>query len=223
MTELQHQAVRRDHIVAREGWVFILLFAVIAVLFLVFEIYWVGIPLVGLAIFSIYFFRNPERVPPSDDQLIISPADGRIVDVSDVEDNPYTHRPAKRVGIFMSVFSVHVNRAPLTGRVENVSYYPGKFLVASTDKASHANERNAILLNVGRETPIGIVQIAGTVARRIVCYLSKGDQIGRGERLGLIRFGSRVDLYLPVDTNIQVQKGDRVKAGTTVVGRFDEE
>lgn len=223
MTERHHQAVRRDHIIAREGWVFILLFAVIAVAFMIFGIYWVGVPFAALAIFSIYFFRNPERVPPGDDQLITSPADGRIVDVSHVEDNPYTHRPAKRVGIFMSVFSVHVNRAPLTGRVEDVSYYPGKFLVASTDKASHANERNAILLDAGRETPIGIVQIAGTVARRIVCYLSKGDQVGRGERLGLIRFGSRVDLYLPVETNIQIQKGDRVKAGTTVIGRFDAE
>lgn len=208
-------------IIAREGWVFIFLFGFLSALFLLIGVLFIGVPLLFLTLFTIYFFRNPERVLPEGEDLIVSPADGRIIEVSDVQDNVYTGRPAKKVSIFMSVFSVHVNRVPVGGKVEDIRYHPGKFVVASLDKASEDNERNAVILNAGKSAPIAVVQIAGLIARRIVCYLSIGDRIDQGERFGLIRFGSRVDLYLPLESRIEVGQGDKVRAGSTIIGRFE--
>jgi phosphatidylserine decarboxylase len=209
----------RSCIIAREGWIFIFLFGAISALFFSFGFWILGVPLLFLTLFTVYFFRNPERVGPEGDGLVISPADGRVVEVSQLENNDYTSGPSKKIGIFMSVFNVHVNRAPISGEVQDIKYHPGKFLVASRDKASNDNERNAIILDIGKSSPIAVVQIAGLVARRIVCYLSKGLKICQGERLGLIRFGSRVDVYLPLESDVDVSIGDRVKAGVTIIGR----
>lgn len=213
-------ARRRACIVAREGWVFIFSFGLLAFLFMLFKVWYVGLPLFVLTVFTVFFFRNPERVPPEGTNLLISPADGKVIAVSRVDNNPYTNVSAKKVSIFMSVFNVHVNRIPLAGAIKDVNYYPGKFLIASRDKASLDNERNAIILDAGMSIPVAVVQIAGTVARRIVCYLKKGDSVGCGQRLGLIRFGSRVDLYLPDEIEVGVSVGDKVKAGQSILGRF---
>lgn len=221
MTNGSNLTSGRSYIVAREGWIFIFLFASIAAVFYLTGLWFVGLPFLFLSFFTVYFFRNPERIGPKDDNIVISPADGKIVEVSEVEKNPYTNLPAQKIGIFMSVFNVHVNRAPVSGTVKDVKYHPGKFLVASRDKASLDNERNAVMLDVGRSVPVVVVQIAGMVARRIVCYLRKGLSISQGERLGLIRFGSRVDVYLPMDSSVEVSIGDRVKAGLTIIGRFE--
>lgn len=182
--------------------------------------WYAGWPLLILTIFTAFFFRNPDRKTPEGEGLIVSPADGRVLDVAELEENRYTRGPAKRISIFMSIFNVHMNRVPLTGRVKEISYHPGRFFVATRDKASDDNERNVVILNIGGGSAAAVVQIAGIVARRIVCYLSKGDSVTCGERLGLIRFGSRVELYLPPDSEITVAKGERIKGGVTVVGRF---
>lgn len=210
----------RAFIIAREGWVFIMSFGVAASVFLLFGIWFIYLPLFILAIFTVYFFRNPERAPPGGEDMVIAPADGRVVEVADLEDNGYTNGPAKKVSIFMSIFDCHVNRAPVAGRVTDIRYHPGRFFVASSDKASKDNERNAILLGTGKNSLVAVVQIAGIIARRIACYLTMGDMVSRGQRLGLIRFGSRVELYLPAGTCINVSKGEKVKAGVTVMGRL---
>lgn len=210
----------RSFIIAPEGWPFVAVFTLATILFLILEIWLAAVPLALLTLFTLFFFRNPRRQPPQGSDLVVSPADGKVVEVTQVKDNIYTGSPAKKVGIFMSPFNVHVNRIPVDGRVEKVRYYPGKFLVAFKDKASEDNERNAVLINMRDGLSLAVVQIAGFIARRIVCYLSHGDRVSAGERFGIIRFGSRVDLYLPENSKIAVSVGDRVKAGVTVVGRF---
>lgn len=174
----------------------------------------------SLSSFIAYFFRNPERHVPDMEGLIVAPADGRILSVGRVM-APETGAESIRVCTFMSVLNVHVNRFPVKGVVQKAAYHAGQFLVASLDKASEKNERNTLVIEdeCGRE--VVLVQIAGLIARRIVCYLRDGDMLGRGERFGLIRFGSRVDIYLPVGTGIDVKPGDRVRAGETVIGRFE--
>jgi phosphatidylserine decarboxylase len=213
---------KRASVIAREGWIFILIFALIGAFFFYVDWWFLAIPFVLLTLFTVYFFRNPERVSPEGDDRVSSPADGRIVEVKDVDSNDYTKAPAKKVSIFMSAFNVHVNRAPLSGKVEEVVYHPGRFFVASLDKASKNNERNAIILKTDK-SKIAVVQIAGLVARRIVCYLKEGFEVAKGERFGLIRFGSRVELFLPVGTNVDVKNGDKVYAGETIIGRLNEE
>lgn len=215
---LKHRAL-----IAKEGWIFILLFAFLALIFLLIRIWFIGVPLAGLTLFTVYFFRNPERLVPEGNNLITSPADGTILSIQDIENNRFTGFPAKKISIFMSVFNVHVNRAPVSGTVKDIVYSPGKFLVASRDKASDDNEKNAIIFEAGHELPIAMVQIAGLVARRIVCYLKMGNNIAKGQRVGMIRFGSRVDLYLPQTTLIDISVGEKVKAGSTIIGRFHEE
>lgn len=219
MEKVRGSSPGRSSPVAREGWVFIGLFGLFALVFLFLGVLFIGIPLLLLMVFTIFFFRNPERVHPQGDGLILSPADGTVVEVSDLDDNVYTNLPAKKISVFMSVFNVHVNRVPLSGSVKDVRYHAGRFLVASLKKASVHNERNVILLDTGKDRLVAVVQIAGLIARRIVCYLSKGDPATRGDRLGLIRFGSRVELYLPKDSEIDVVRGDKVRAGVTVIGR----
>jgi phosphatidylserine decarboxylase len=170
-------------------------------------------------LFVCFFFRNPKREAPSVENALIAPADGRIIAIEDVV-HPVIGN-AKKISTFMSVLNCHVNRAPTAGTVENVSYKPGRFFVASLDKASEHNERNAVILKDDQGRSIAIVQIAGLVARRIVCYLKEGFDVRKGARLGLIRFGSRVDLFLPKDkVTIEVKPGDRVKAGMSLIGRW---
>ena len=170
---------------------------------------------VGLGL-CLNFFRDPERAPPPGEHLVLSPADGRVVAVVPEREDRFLAAPATRISIFMSPLDVHVNRNPVSGIVERVQHTAGKFRAAFADKASLDNERNALVLE-SRGRRYLVVQIAGAVARRIVCRLAPGDQVQRGERCGLIMFGSRVDLFVPADVRPLVQRGDRVRAGTSVV------
>jgi len=210
----------RQTFIAREGMPFVGI-AVFATLVL----FLVGLPLGAalmacVAAFVTYFFRNPERAVPQGAGLVVSPADGRVLSVEGGARAPYTGAPSTRVSIFMSVMNVHINRFPVAASVKRAVYHPGKFFVASLDKASEHNERSGLVLadEGGRE--FVVVQIAGIVARRIISYVREGDSLGRGERFGLIRFGSRVDLYMPPEYAPQVRAGDRLKGGESVVGRL---
>jgi len=175
------------------------------------------IPLVLAIAFCLFFFRDPERVAPADERLVVSPADGRVLEVCEEREDRFLHAPATRISIFMSPLDVHVNRAPVSGTIEVVRHTPGKFRAAFADKASLDNERNALMLSSGGKRFL-VVQIAGALARRIVCHVGEGDRLRRGERFGLIMFGSRVDLFLPPEIRPAVRKGDRVRAGTSIVG-----
>lgn len=179
----------------------------------------VPVALVGLLLtaFIACFFRNPARTPPSVRGSVVSPADGKIVFAGDTPAGRYFEEPGKRVSVFMSVFDVHVNRAPVTGKVLAVRYHPGRFLVASVDKASLVNEQNGVLLETPEGRRVAYVQIAGIVARRVVCDLAEGDRVRQGQRVGLIRFGSRVDILMPASAVLEVREGDRVRAGESVV------
>lgn len=210
----------RAYYFAREGWPFIatgLGFGVLAALLGWSIVAGVG---AGFAAFSLYFFRNPERVSVADTQSVISPADGRVVQIAEAVEPDFLNRPMRRVSIFMSPLNVHVNRVPITGIVKGVRYHPGKFLMASVDKASTENERNVTYVESGGGQPVVFAQIAGWLARRIVCYLRPGDGVVRGERCGLIRYGSRVDIFLPLETQLDVVPQQMVQAGETVIGRL---
>jgi phosphatidylserine decarboxylase len=176
--------------------------------------------LVGVG-FCFWFFRDPERTPPAEERLIVSPADGRVLEVVAEREDAFLHAPATRISIFMSPLDVHVNRAPVSGVVERVQHTAGKFRAAFHDKASLDNERNAVVLESGGRRFV-VIQIAGALARRIICHRGPGDRLVRGERYGLIMFGSRVDLWLPPDAKPVVSRGDRVHAGTTVVAEIAE-
>jgi phosphatidylserine decarboxylase len=171
-----------------------------------------------LTVFVGWFFRNPERTPPSLPGVVISPADGKIVFAGDNPPGRYLDEPGKRVSVFMSIFDVHVNRAPVSGKVVSVRYHPGKFLAANVGKASLANEQTGVLLETQDGLRVAYVQIAGLIARRIVCDLAEGDTVRQGQRVGIIRFGSRVDILLPASASLSVRAGERVRAGESVVG-----
>jgi len=168
--------------------------------------------------FVLWFFRNPERRPPEMPGVVVSPADGKVIFVGEAEEADILQGRAKKICIFMNVFNVHVNRIPYSGTVEHIRYYKGKFLVASLDKASSDNERNAVLIRTEDGRKILTIQIAGLVARRIVCWLEEGMTVTRGERFGLIRFGSRLDVFLPLDSTVSVKVGDVTRAGETPLG-----
>lgn len=171
-----------------------------------------------LAVLVIWFYRDPDRTAPEGDGLFVSPADGRVVEISEAE-HPFTG-PSVKVGIFMNVLSVHVNRAPCMGRVDYLEYVPGRKIAAFAPKASEVNERNL----VGLSTPYGpvlMVQIAGLLARRIVCRLRRGEVLEAGQRYGMIRLGSRVDIYLPKDVRLSIKHGDKVRAGISSLGVMD--
>lgn len=172
-----------------------------------------------LTLFVISFFRNPERIPPGDDKAVVAPADGTVIVVERVSETPLGTE-ALKISIFMSVFNVHVNRAPLDGKVVDIAYHPGKFLDARDGRASSENERNGVVLETAAGIRIAFVQIAGLIARRIICYPKVGDALVRGARYGLIRFGSRVDVYLPVHVEPLVKLGDTTVAGETILGRI---
>jgi phosphatidylserine decarboxylase len=170
-----------------------------------------------LTVFSLYFFRDPVRKVPQEKGLVVSPADGRVLGVEQVEEKEFLGGPATKVSIFMSVFDVHVNRAPVSGTVGYKKYSPGKFFNASLDKASLYNESMAIGIESSDSCKVMVRQIAGLIARRIVCRVEKGSSVKRGARFGMIRFGSQLEVYLPPETRWQVAKGDRVKAGETIL------
>ncbi len=172
-----------------------------------------------LAIFTGSFFRNPERYPPFREGTVVSPADGRILSVTQVDGPELSGMDeCTKVSIFMSVFNVHVNRSPAAGRVLEIHYKPGKFFSANLDKAAEENERNLVVMEDEQGRRLAFVQIAGLIARRIVCFVSPDDTLEKGERFGLIRFGSRVDLYLPTQTEIDISVGQHVKGGETIIG-----
>jgi phosphatidylserine decarboxylase len=204
-----------------EGYPFIGAFALASLI-----LFWLWTPLgwLGtlLTLWCAYFFRDPPRVTPVSDRLVVSPADGRVSLVTNAVPPPALalgDKPLPRVSIFMSVFDCHVNRAPVSGRIERIVYTPGKFLNADLDKASEDNERNALVI-AGAAGRIGVVQIAGLIARRIVCWVKDGQEIGAGERIGMIRFGSRVDVYLPAGTAPLVSEGQTSLAGETIIAEL---
>jgi phosphatidylserine decarboxylase len=208
--------------VHREGYPFIAVFALLTVVLMA----WVWAPLgwimLGLTLWCVAFFRDPVRVTPLAPGLVIAPADGKVSFVGPAvapHDLGLGDAPLERVSIFMSVFDAHVNRAPLAGRVERVAYRPGKFLNADLDKASDDNERNGLVIE-SDGVRLGVVQIAGLVARRIVCFVREGDAVAPGQRFGLIRFGSRVDVYLPAGTAPRVAVGQSTIAGETVLAEL---
>ncbi|HAS54818.1 MAG: phosphatidylserine decarboxylase [Nitrospirae bacterium GWC2_57_13] len=203
--------------VASEGWIFILPLVIVTVLFFILGWRYPGYTVLALTIFVLFFFRDPERVVPQGNNLVVSPADGRVVVVKDIFEPTYLKQDVKQISIFLSVFNVHVNRAPIGGKVDTVKYNPGKFHVASVDKASLDNEQTAMVITQGGRKVL-VKQIAGLIARRIICYAKPGDSLAQGERYGLIRFGSRVDIFLPKDAEIKVKVGDRVKGARDVIG-----
>ena len=219
-TKERSQNVKNTHqAIAVEGYPFIGFFAFLTLLFGVLEWYCLTTILLGLTLFSVYFFRNPERRVPEGEKLVVAPADGKVIFADTVTENRYFDgAEVFKISIFMNVFNVHVNRAPVSGKVVEQFYNRGQFLNASLDKASLQNEQAGMLVEMNSGCRILCVQIAGLIARRIVTYPVVGDMIERGCRYGLIRFGSRVDLYLPVDTDIRVTLGDRTVGGETVMG-----
>ncbi len=209
--------------IRREGLPFITILAFVALFFGWFwqPVFWIFLILTA---WCVYFFRDPARVTPLDRDIVVSPADGRVSAVAigvAPKELGLGEQSRRRVSIFMSVFDCHVNRAPLSGSVKRIVYTPGKFLNAELDKASHGNERNGIVLETAHG-PVGVVQIAGLVARRISCFVADGEALSAGQRIGLIRFGSRLDVYLPLAVNVLVAEGQRAIAGETVIARFGE-
>ena len=205
-------------LIAKEGWPYL---AVLGVTTLVvhslggFTWSW---PLWILFFFVLQFFRDPQRIAPLGRDLILSPADGRIV-VVEVTQDPYAKREALKISVFMNVFNVHSNRSAVNGLIKEIQYFPGKFVNADLDKASLENERNAMVIDANGQT-VTLVQVAGLIARRILCYVHVGDRLKAGERYGFIRFGSRVDVYLPLTAVPMVSVGDRVYATNTALARL---
>ena len=218
-----YRAIREEMLVPIHpaGWPFIALFAVVTALI---GYYWplffaAGVP---LTLWCVYFFRNPLRTVPQKEDWLIAPADGRVIAIGEAEPEAEMNLPMgkyRRVAIFMNVFDVHVNRAPIAGQVTDIVYRKGKFVNASLDKASTENERLAMTMEVDNKakTKIAVVQIAGLVARRILCDAKMGDQLSVGQIFGLIRFGSRVDIWMPLETNVMVLVGQKTVAGETLI------
>jgi phosphatidylserine decarboxylase len=206
-------------LIAREGWPFLGL-SLLAALGVTYAAGWGwASPLWLIFIFVLQFFRDPARPVPLGEGLVLVPADGRIVAVEKTED-PWLQRPALKISVFMNVFNVHSNRSPVDGEVKGRWYNPGKFVNADLDKASTENERNAVHIRTADGQDVTCVQVAGLIARRILCYVEPGTQLRRGERYGFIRFGSRVDVYLPTAANPRVALGDKVRAAQDVLAEL---
>ncbi len=207
--------------IAKEGapFIAIALFCVIVAWLL--GGWWLEFIIVPLAVFVIAFFRDPERDVPTDRDSIVSPADGRVIKVERMRDERLLKTEAVKISVFMNVFNVHVNRSPASGKVLDIIYNPGKFFNASLDKASLLNEQNALIMQAENGKRYAFNQIAGLIARRIVCRVKKGASLKKGERFGLIRFGSRVDVYLPTGCRVTVKVGDKVKAGSSILGYWN--
>jgi phosphatidylserine decarboxylase len=206
-------------IIAREGWPFIAIAAVVAVALSYFG-YWIPAAIAWLVlVFVVQFFRDPGRVSPEGERIVLAPADGRVVLVGPARD-PYLDRDALKISVFMNVFNVHSNRSPVDGKVVNRWYHPGSFVNAALDKASLENERNALHIRTPSGKDVTCVQIAGLVARRILCYVEPGADLVRGQRYGFIRFGSRVDVYLDPAAKPRVAVGDVASAAVTVLAEL---
>jgi phosphatidylserine decarboxylase len=206
-------------IIAREGWPFLAASLIVSLLVTAVAgwgwaaFFWL------ISLFILQFFRDPPRVVPDAPNLVLSPADGRVVAVERTED-PYLKRDAIKVSVFMNVFNVHSNRSPVDGTITGIWYHPGKFLNADLSKASLENERNAVCIKTDSGVDITSVQVAGLIARRILCYVKTGERLASGQRYGFIRFGSRLDVYLPVTARVKVSIGDKARATETVLAEL---
>jgi len=206
--------------VAREGWWLIAASAFVTVYLALLGLTMVALFFLAVTIFLGCFFRDPYREIPVGENLAVSPADGKIVEVRVVSKSEFAHEDMLKISVFMSIFNVHVNRMPTEGTVTGVAYHPGRYFAANLNKASSHNERNAVSLEISGGRRVVVVQVAGLIARRIVCKVRQGDRLRRGDRFGMICFGSRLDVYLPPDTQPVVAVGDKVWAGTSVLGRL---
>lgn len=202
--------------IVREGIPYIAVPLVVSVAAAVFGFWYVSLLFLVVTGFMAFFFRNPERTPPDDPNLVVAPADGKITRIKPVA--PEAGSPTL-VSIFLSPFDVHINRAPIGGKIVDVVYSPGKFLMATNEKASLVNEQNSLTIE-GPKITVVCKQIAGILARRVVCWRQKGDMLSLGERFGMIKFSSRTDVILPANVEVTVTEGTRVKGGTTVIGRI---
>ena len=207
--------------VAKAGYPFIFSGAFVTLIFALLGLTYLALLGLAVSFFLCGFFRDPDRVIPNISGAIVSPADGKVILVKNVNDSVFYDGPCQKISIFMSIFNVHVNRVPVDSNVKRVRYYPGKFFAANQDKASLQNEHNAVFLETADGKRICVVQVAGLIARRIICKIQPGDEMQRGQRFGLICFGSRLDVYLPEDAVIKVTVGDRIKAGSSLLGQFE--
>lgn len=205
-------------IIAREGWPYLGGAIGVALIVTVYFGLW-SIPFWLIALFVLQFFRDPPRTVPDNPNAVVSPADGRVVVVEKAQD-PYAGRQALKISVFMNVFNVHSNRAPVDGKIEDIQYFPGKFINADLDKASTENERNALTITAFNGQTVTCVQVAGLIARRILCYVEAKETLKKGQRYGFIRFGSRVDVYLPLTATPKIAVGDKVSATETVLAEF---
>lgn len=209
---------RKDSMIVGEGYPFIVPPAALTVVFAYAGLFWLTTLCSVLTLFVVWFFRNPDRAAPSGEGVFVSPADGRVLKVEDVPAGENLAGPFRKVSIFMNIFDVHVNRAPCSGTVTAIHYHKGRFLSANLDKASELNEKNSIVIRREEGEDVLVSQIAGLIARRIVCWVGEGVHVERGDRIGMIRFGSRVEVFLPQDAKVSVEAGTRVKAGETIIG-----
>jgi phosphatidylserine decarboxylase len=202
--------------IAREGWPYIGILLGVAAIAFAFRFPWTGGSFAVLGLFTTFFFRDPERAIPGDPRLVLSPADGKVVQVVPAPDGHPLGKGATQVSIFLSIFDVHINRSPIAGKITAVQYHPGEFLPAFDHKASERNEQNSVIVEAG-SSRVMFKQIAGLIARRIVFKKRLDDEVAAGERVGLIKFGSRVDVFLPTGVTLRVKVGDRVSGGTSVI------
>jgi phosphatidylserine decarboxylase len=203
---------------AREGLPFALVGCILTFLLIYTGFFFASIVTGIVTLFIIFFFRDPDRRKDTAPGSILTPADGTILEIKHLDDLNPLGKPTLRISIFMSIFNVHVNRFPVAGTVKKITYRPGRFFRANLDKASEFNENNRIMLQTSDSRTIMVIQIAGIVARRIACWIKEGDRLEAGDRFGLIRFGSRLEVYLPEESRITAQPGQKVKAGETVIG-----
>ncbi|MBN2283202.1 MAG: phosphatidylserine decarboxylase family protein [Deltaproteobacteria bacterium] len=201
-----------------DAFFFFIPLAVMAALLIHYGQSWGALALFVLMFFVLWFFRNPERSTTTDEKTVLSPADGKVIKIEEVREQDLITGDFVKISIFMNVFNVHVNRLPCSGEVTAIHYRKGKFLSANLDKASELNERNSILIKTDEGKDVLTIQIAGIVARRIVCWIGEGMKAARGERFGLIRFGSRLEVFLPAGSKVLVRVGDRVRSGETGIG-----
>jgi phosphatidylserine decarboxylase len=216
---LDEASINNNWPLAREGLPFILVGFILTFLLIYMGFFFVSIVTGIITLFITFFFRDPDRRNDTGPGSILTPADGTILEIKHLGDpNNPLGKPALKISVFMSIFNVHVNRFPVAGTVKKITYQPGKFFRANLDKASKFNENNRIMLETNDSRTIIVIQIAGIIARRIACWIKEGDRLNAGQRFGLIRFGSRLEVYLPEDSRITAKPGQKVKAGETVIG-----
>lgn len=203
-----------------DAFMFVIPLVAFAVIFIWWGNTYLALFFILITFYVLWFFRNPERTIPGDAKVLVSPADGRILEIKEVDEGDILKGRFKKISIFMSIFNVHVNRCPCSGVIKSIRYRKGKFFSANLDKASSDNERNSVLIETEEGKQVLVAQIAGFVARRIVCWVKEGGVLERGERFGLIRFGSRLEVVMPIDTEVLVKVGTRVKSGHTKIGKL---